>query len=65
MLLTIHYGHLKESPYVYLKCIALADIVYLLVEMSLVLVRCDWCQYSLRTAYNMEVYYWFVLIGRN
>ena len=58
MLLTISYGRLKESPYVYLKCVAVADIVYLLADMSLPVVRCDWCHFSVATAYYLQVYYW-------
>ncbi|XP_022658008.1 uncharacterized protein LOC111249019 [Varroa destructor] len=56
MLLTIHYGHLSDSPYVYLKCIALGDLILLIVICGLSFARCATCQFSLETAYYLKLY---------
>ena len=56
MLLTIHYGHLNDSPYVYLKCIALGDLILLVVIMGLSVARCAICEFSLETAYYLKLY---------
>ena len=57
LLLTIHRGNLNESPYVYLRCIALAGLILLVGVLGLAIASCQTCQYSFETEYYMRVYH--------
>lgn len=65
MLLTLRYGQLSDSPYVYLKCIALGSFFYEVVSLCEDPVYCPACQYSVETFYNLYVYQWSVNEIRN
>lgn len=64
MVLTLHKGRLKDPYYFYLKCIALASLIYLLASLGDVLLDCAACQYSVETFFYLVRYYWSVQKGK-
>ena len=61
MLLTIRYGRLHDSPYVYLKFIAMADLILSLLLMTSWLPYCKNCNFSVHTMFYLQYYFWSVL----
>ena len=60
VLLTIHFGNLKESPYIYLKCISWSDLFLLVLTIADCGYRWIIRQLNADTVLNIKVYYWSV-----
>lgn len=58
LLLTLHRARLFNSPFVYLKCIALASLVHLLAMMAFGVNDCSACQFSADTYYYLITFQW-------
>ena len=58
MILTINSGRLRQTAYVYLACIAVADAVFLAFQWASELEKCESCDFSMTTLITIKGSTW-------